>query len=667
MPSFLVLDTNYNPLSNYSDNTYSYIGKGHLADLHHKEPEPHKIDKYYYQINESHLDYTSRAKLLTRTISEIAFRILWLPLNLNLRTFIVIFNDPVIMRKYHESLQALCRINLEGSLSKIINRCVTISNEFLMKQLELNIYIYRSVAKIFIKTIEEEFAWDTLSHFRQALYGKKEIICFTRDDGTNLTTQNIHDCAKSSFQLIDTNNYYSEFILDWKSTINASLIIMAYGYYFTKQNRTRELYYSHIVNRSNGLSIESQRNWVCIGSFVNLTALIVKRIITSRYILDPYRYTLDLSQLFIHIRALPLLRELDLSNCDITTLPANFYDLPSNLTVYLGGNQLTQGTIDELRRPGRRGPRNVHFGATGLERSLFTIPVDLDTLENYLQAVYKSPTYPQRLLQFDEKDTKTLRIWLSKRVNAKDYRDNPAKFDLKVKENLDWLTEETDETKIRQAFALFEFANQDCCDEYASIFNKLSLLRKKINTLAELKDHLIICYRLNLIEKITKKKIEELGTCDPVEVHLAYETHLNKIFKLDLPIENMQFENYSSITPKDIKKAKKDIQKKTDGEEKQTLILSKDDRWKAHIEKQPNFAQTKKSCEEQEKAFRRDVIGEKVDDDDEELTDVEYQAILAEQVAHQDEFNTNSDTIWNPYWILTKEILNSNLDTPINH
>ncbi len=659
MSSFLVLDTNYNPLSNYSDNTYSYVGKGHLSDFHQKiQDEPHKIDKYYYQINENQLDYTSRTKLLIRTISEIAFRIIWLPFNFSLRTFGTLVADiiekKIIVKKFFDLLKTL--IIFPDRPSRILQRLATLPKEFLMKQLDLILYIFKSLANVFIKIIQEEFAWDTLSYFRQALYGKKEIICFTRDDGTNLTTQNIHDCAQSSFQLIDTNRYYRDYNnLDWKITIFGTLFLPAFGYYYTKQSQIRHLYYN-MSNTPDKLEVESLSNWACIGSFVNITKLKVMRLTN--------RYTLDLSQLFIHIRGLPLLRELDLSDRrHLTTLPPNLYDLPSNLTVDLTGNPLTPGTINEIRSHGR-GPRII-YSLTGLERSLFTIPVDLNTLENYLQSVYKSPTYPQRLLQFDEKDTKTLRIWLSKRVTAKDYRDNPAKFDLKVKENLDWLAEETDETKIRQAFALFAFANQDCCDQYASMFNKFSLLRKIVTTLAELKDHIIICYRSDLIDEIANAKIVALGTCDPVEVHLAYETHLNKIFKLDLPIENMQFENYSSITPKDIKRAKKDIQKKTDGEEKQALILSKDDRWRAYIERQPNFAQTKKNCEDDKKTYRKDVLGEKVDYDDEELDDEEYEAILAKQIAHQDEYNIKSDTIWDPYWILTKEILNSNLDTPL--
>ncbi len=654
MSSFLVLDTSYNPLSNYSDNTYSYVGKGHLSDFHlNTQDKPYKIDKYYYQINVNQLDYTSRTKLLIRTISEIAFRIIWLPFNFLLRTFGTLVADiiekKIITKKFFDLLKTL--VFFPDRPSRILQRLATLPKEFLMKQLDLILYIFKSLANVFIKIIQEEYAWDTLSHFRQALYGKKEIICFTSSDGTNLTPQNIHDCAQSSFQLFEENNYYCEFNnCSWKKTIVGTILLMTLGFYYTKQSQIMNLYYDLRIN-----SVYSLRNWACIGSFVNLTELKVKK---------PHSpIPLNLSQLFIQLRSLTLLRELDLSDCQLTTLHPNLYDLPSNLTVDLTGNPLTPETINEIRSHGR-GPRII-YSLTGLESSLFTIPADLNTLENYLQAVYKSPTYPQRLLQFDEKDTKTLRIWLSKRVTAKDYRDNPGKFDEKVKEVLDWLAEETDETKIRQAFALFAFANQDCCDQYASMFNKFSLLRKNITTLAELKDHIIICYRSDLIDEIAKAKIVELGTCDPVEVHLAYETHLNKIFKLDLPIDDMQFEKYSSVTKKDIKKAKKDIQEKTYGEEKQALILSKDDRWKAYIEKQPNFAQTKKTCKEQEKTYRRDVIGEKDDDDDKDLTDVEYEAILEKQIAHEDEFNTNSDTIWNPYYVLTAKILNSNLDTPL--
>ncbi len=621
MSNCLVLDTNYNSALCNPNRTYTYVGKGSLEPNDHEYEinEPLiKINKYYYQINENQLPYLSRTALLIRAICEIAFRIIWFPINLSQRTLNTIgtalFYDVLMTPKRESSLSA-------NRFKKIKDHTVI----FLQKFCKISKFY---LPKIFKKVCAEELAWDTLSHFRQGLYGKKEIICFSSEDISQLSAQRIHDCAQSSFQFREYTDFFLQNMLS-----NT----------FTKQSKISDLYYTkNLLLHRNLTARNLTTNFKCINSFVNL-----------RYIWfhDTELDTASISSFFENIANLPSLSSLFISTPNLTTLPSSFYDLPNTLVVNLSSDSLLEATLRELHVPGRRGPRVTVTGEP------------LDSLENYLQKVYGPHAYPQRLLQFDEKDALTLRIWLSKRVTAKDYGDNPQEFDKKVKEVLDWLAEETDKTKIRQAFALFTFANQNCCDQYASMFNKFSLLRKKITTLAELKDHIIICYRLDLIDEIANAKIAALGTCDPVEVHLGYETHLNKIFNLDLPIKNMQF--LSRLTPDDIKKAVTDIQKKTDGQEKQALILSKDYRWKAYIEKQPNFAQTKKSCEEQEKTYRKDVLGEKVNDDDEELTDEEYQAILAKQIAHKDEFNTNSDTIWNPYWILTKEILNSNLDTPL--
>ncbi len=651
-PGCLVLDTQYRTNIAYSQDTttYTYIDKGYLENLEDPGaffpltvyPFKKRINKYYYQSN-LQLNYKCRAGLLIQTVCEIAFRIFWLPTNFVIRSAPhgLIFSErlimPIVFRIYNFAAEYIGYISFTEFVKYYLKSAKKECKNY-----------FKTCFSIFKKILLEETTWDTLSHLRQAWYGKKEIICFSPLDKPNFTTEKIRSCARSTESLacsLINGGLFKEI-----DSLNVLVRFLFRGMYSTRQAQVSQLYFSAALTFNNPVNCD------CISSLVNLNYF---------ELFSGSIRPIDISPLLTNLRCLPSINYLYLRNLLLTSLPPNFYDLPSSLTVYLGGNPLSDETLNALNQPGRQGPI-VEFDMADHHTSLVDEP--LKPLNAYLEAVYKSSTYAQRLLQFDENDTKTLRIWLSKRVIAKDYRNNPGKFDLKVKEFLDWLSEETDETKIRQAFVYLDNAVKKCCDLYSITFNDLSLLRREYKNFDELKKLIITFYIMDLIDKIAKEKIMTLQAYDAVEVHLGYQVNLNKTFDLQLPIDDMQFVNESKVKDPDIKDAEQRIREKTEGKENQLKILSDHYLWKAEMEKLSQFKVTEKACKDAETRFREEFLNDKEDPtprrpvsqlskEELEKQEAEDAALLKRQELHCKTFVTNSDTIWNPYWVLTKDYL----------
>ena len=337
------------------------------------------------------------------------------------------------------------------------------------------------------------------------------------------------------------------------------------------------------------------------------------------------------------------LRKLLLNVNQFTSVPACLYQLSPACEVILCGNPLIDEAIDNMlditQQPDYNGPQ-ISFSRSG-NRS----DVPIRPLAAYLAEWY-GPDYPQELLALSHSQKNSLAQWLARLNETQDYQDRPVQTKEKVKVLLGWLAIESNPTNRAQAFTLLADATSTCDDRVALCLNDLTVLMKmscsSSLTLAELKDLIIGMKRYEMVTEIAKEKCKQLRAVDPVEVYLCYEKSLKDSLQLPLEVNAMIFQRHSQVSDKDIETAKNKILKATDSS-KHLEILLQNQLWKRALEKQKAYDSLKQDCDQKKQAALSQI-----DSTDEKVYN-----------AYSQEFQKNDSTIWNPYYLMTEEILNN--------
>lgn len=334
------------------------------------------------------------------------------------------------------------------------------------------------------------------------------------------------------------------------------------------------------------------------------------------------------------------LKNLDLSSNRFSTIPECLFRLPSTCEVNLERNQLDPRTVSEAQQrinaPDYNGPNFIFSIYEPASRQA----VDPGTLKDRLPMWLDEP-HREPLLKRLKEGQSSVSLYLSRMVETKDYQNQPTLVKKKVNEILTWLIT-CSEDDLTKALTIISDATATCGDRLGRSLNDLFLLKKISESpnmpLNELRKLVIGIQRYELLNDIAKKKCATMRACDPIEVHMRYETALKKRLGLPLEVSDMLYQSVANVSADEINEAEKQILAATPPH-KDIEVLVNNLIWQKRLEKEPGFSKILQECESAKAKWR------KAHEDQEE------------EPAVFKEFQEKEKNEWNPYRILTAKLL----------
>lgn len=338
------------------------------------------------------------------------------------------------------------------------------------------------------------------------------------------------------------------------------------------------------------------------------------------------------------IRHLINLIFLDLSYNQISSIPDWLYQLPSCCEINLEGNPLNQEVMAQIQirtqQPNYRGPRfilSVH------EEHRREPTQQLHVLLNE----WCDETCKQKILErLTSESNQNLANWLERIKETAGYKNQATVVKAQVKDFLIWLSAESNEENILPVYQILQDATTTCGDRIALSINTLCLhikiCRSNHLNLQELKDLIIGLERYERLQNIARRKCTQLRAVYPIEVHLCYEIHLREALGLPVEQKQMLYERISGVTATDIEEAKKEILDSTSSLNQQIDLLLKHPFWQSRIKIHPNYEAIEKDCTRQKDEVAEQLLGD---------------------YAAAEECKEKIQTIWNPNYVITKQIL----------
>ncbi|WP_068466541.1 leucine-rich repeat domain-containing protein [Candidatus Protochlamydia phocaeensis] len=335
---------------------------------------------------------------------------------------------------------------------------------------------------------------------------------------------------------------------------------------------------------------------------------------------------------------------LDLSHNRLQTVPETLYRLPASCRVILQGNPFSEQVIEQalirMQNENYQGPQIIFSWQD--RRRIISREQEGDlkaVLVNWCDEQCK-----QKLLErLSSMQKPVLFDWLKRLIEIASYRTQMQTVKDNVQELLSWMVEEADEGKLQIAYQIMADATGTCGDRVELSYNLLCLHVKMCQSgnlsLQELKALLIGAERYDRLNRIAEQKCRQMHIVDQIEVHLFYEIKLKDELKLPLEAKEMLYERLADVTAEDIEAAKAQILAET-GPDKQGELLLKHPVWKAALQKCAGFAEIDQACQERKA---------------EALSQLEDSDSAAEQFYQT--FQEKEKTVWNPYYILTQQIL----------
>lgn len=356
--------------------------------------------------------------------------------------------------------------------------------------------------------------------------------------------------------------------------------------------------------------------------------------------------TLDLSS--NHLRSLPdaignltNLTMLDLSNNSFSSIPESLFNL-RRCTIYM-----------EEHRISEEGLRNLETRTSALDYEgpefIFSIrePEDFNEYDDSnREAVFEDWLSPNSLTKIKEQREDIQRnaaSWLYRLNDAKDYKNPSLKKAMKetVEALFDWILFKANDDEQLYAWTTIEAANDTCGDGASLVLNELHLFKELSNrelsvSVKELESFVIGLTRISLLYQAAENIILSQGKgSDRAEVILILQTTLREPLELPLITKGMIFTELAFVSKHTINNIKESIIALT---ENRAQCLANHPLWQNRIKKTNlDFEKRKSECEQNKKEW------------------LEKYSENAEN--HESEFKNNKETIWNPWFVLTEEIL----------
>lgn len=265
------------------------------------------------------------------------------------------------------------------------------------------------------------------------------------------------------------------------------------------------------------------------------------------------------------IGSLSDLRTLTLSsNEDLAGLPSEILDLPQTCTITLDGcSSLSQAILERLGEvcsaPGYHGP-TISYSMTPAH------PTEEEKeIEDVLKDLYQITGQPYRelanTLQEDGAKKAILKSWLSRLSYMSDYKASPELRTWLASNVVHYLERAGTDEVFRQTFqTTIDGAAATCGDRVAlsiihvGIAYRLAMIDKSdLQGLAEL---LVRgTWAVDLLEKIARKKVNQLKFFDEIEVYLAYLVKLKETLQLLIDINDMLYFSCSHVIEEDLSHA----------------------------------------------------------------------------------------------------------------
>lgn len=258
------------------------------------------------------------------------------------------------------------------------------------------------------------------------------------------------------------------------------------------------------------------------------------------------------------------LQRLYARNNQLTRLPESITGLPSEATVNLEGNPLSERTLQALRditsAPGYSGPR-ILFDMAGASAPREARALHLAAADWLVPAREGEPAPADRWHMFGQEDNAAAFSLFLDRLSETENFIKDAGFKAQISS---WLVQLAEDEALRaKTFAMATEATASCQDRVTLALHQMKNVQlvhdaekgEYDNNLAALVATGHEMFRLEKLEQIAREKAGTLALADDVEVYLAYQNKLKKSLGLTSVTAEMRFFGVSGVTVSDLQAA----------------------------------------------------------------------------------------------------------------
>ena len=346
----------------------------------------------------------------------------------------------------------------------------------------------------------------------------------------------------------------------------------------------------------------------------------------------------NLSSLPESIGNLTNLTLLNLSHNRISTVPDCLFNL-HNCRINIEGNPISEDTIQALR---------ARISVEGYEGPSFIFSTYEDRLKVkksnelvFADWLSENSLIEIQTLPIDTQETAAL--WLDLLNQTADGKDLKLKHSMEkiVQDLFHWILCEATNEEQASAWNIIKEATETCGDRVSLSLNELHVLKEQSNpktaqSIENFKSLVIGLIRLELLYKSAREIAAAQRLSDPIEVILALQTALKETLQLPLIVQDMLYRRMSSVSEAEIDEVGQSILNIT---QNTAELLAGHPLWQNRITKTcSDFQQRQNDCQESKNTWLEKH---------------------SENITNEDEieFQKNEQTIWNPYFTLTQEIL----------
>ncbi|EAN6186476.1 E3 ubiquitin--protein ligase [Salmonella enterica] len=264
----------------------------------------------------------------------------------------------------------------------------------------------------------------------------------------------------------------------------------------------------------------------------------------------------------------PGLRELSVYRNQLTRLPESITGLPSEATVNLEGNPLSERTLQALRditsAPGYSGPR-IRFDMAGASAPREVRALHLAVADWLVPAREGEPALADRWHVFGQEDNAAAFSLFLDRLSETENFIKDAGFKAQISS---WLVQLAEDDALRaNTFALATEATSSCEDRITFFLHQMKNVQLVHNAeKGEYDNNLAVLvatgremFRLGKLEQIAREKVRTLALVDELEVWLAYQNKLRKPLGLTSVTAEMRFFGVSGVTASDLRSAERQV------------------------------------------------------------------------------------------------------------
>lgn len=297
----------------------------------------------------------------------------------------------------------------------------------------------------------------------------------------------------------------------------------------------------------------------------------VPPVIFSMESLEELKLSLNqISMLPPEIAQLKNLSVLDIADCRLSSLPEEIAQLPHDCEVEVGGNPLSEAIRSNFPRIHEEGgPQISYTEDEGNPVARASQPLEANVTK------WMKDLSPEQLQKWQQLGTESradhLNTWLEFMDQTADFKNEQTRPHLEQRmrhllSDLTRMLETPGDTQLPIYLGIAEEATSSCRDRIAVGLNNMEL--QQVNFRAskgELSGSQLLTLGREMfireqIGQIAAEKVKRLRMVDEVEVHLAFQTGLQKPLGLTFGNQDMLYRTCSQVRDKDLRLAGQQIQ-----------------------------------------------------------------------------------------------------------